>query len=190
MCCFISLITCLHKLAFYFRSKKSNLIKINILRWSSGQIWEQCSSSLNRRRSDRCFFPSKRNNAAIKIFAIYLLKRISLFYLKSHLFIYNLVLFSLFFVPPALSKHFFFLLSLLHNCEKHFSESQNAAWHEAGKCVYFCTRQTLLRQQRLQLQLWYPACTREGELDVWKWLRVREPRTGNHNPQRLQQKNK
>lgn len=38
----------------------------------------------------------------------YLLKRISLFYLKRHLFIYNLVLFSLFFVPPALCKHFFF----------------------------------------------------------------------------------
>lgn len=25
---------------------------------------------------------------------------------------------------------------------------------------------------------------------MWKWLRIREPRTGNPNPQRLQQKKK
>lgn len=171
---------------------KSNLIKINILRRSLGQIWEQRSSFPNSRRLDRCFFPSKQKDEAIKIFAIYWLKGISLFYLQRHLFIYNLVL-SLFFVPPAVSEvafFFFFLLLLVHNCEKHFSESQNAAWREAGKYVYFCTRQTLLLQQRLQLRLWYPACAWEGELDVWKWFHVHEQKTGNLNPQRLQQKKK
>lgn len=99
--------------------------KINILTRS-----ENSTAILYRRCSDGyLFLLLKKKDPAIKIFAIYFLNALSfiLFFFLKGTFLYITLDFSHCLFPSFCCELAFFLLSLLHNCEKHFTESQNAA---------------------------------------------------------------